>query len=98
MNKLILVPVIIVIAASDFLQLDAARRAHTWGWLGPDMALHWARLFNRAHPDYGSFGHSAKNILSEWVRLDPQRAGKLFAFVIVILLGVILLLGAFVLW
>ena len=80
--RIALAPVILVIAASDFLQLDAARKAHWHGWLAPEMEEHWARLGDPKHPQYGSFGHSAKNILSEWVRLDAQRAGKLFAFLL----------------
>ena len=83
LKRLLLAPVILVIAASDFLQLEAWRRANWWGWLSSGMAAHWERLADRGHPEYGSYGHSAKNILSEWVRLDAQRAGKLFAFLLV---------------
>ena len=73
MIKLLLAPFILLFAALGFLSLDAYRRKNCYGWLSPTMNEHWARLF-----DERSF-HAAKNIMSEWVRLDPQRAGKLFS-------------------
>lgn len=79
--------VILICAALDFPTLDAWRRTHYYGWTSPAMTDHWQRLFKERTP------HAAKNVLSEWVRLDPQRAGKLFAFLLVLsLLGNILLL------
>lgn len=79
--RLLLAPVILVLAALSFLRLDAYRRTNCYGWLSPHMEEHWQRLAHwRREAD---FDHVAKNILSEWVRLDAQRAGKLFAFLLV---------------
>ena len=50
-----------------------------WGWLGSSMAPHWADWEAR---DKGVF-HELKNLGSEWVRLDAQRAAKLGAFLFV---------------
>lgn len=83
--RIILAPVILVCAALGFLALEASRRAHWYGWTAPAMAEHWERLF-ATQPFDGEFYHAAKNIMSEWVRLDPQSAGKLFSFVIIVLI------------
>ena len=90
MIRLALLPLIVVLSAISFVkqslapdnQLDANRRKHFWGWLSPEMEEHWKRLMNPKHPDYGSFNHSAKNVLAEWVTLDPQRAGKAFSLLL----------------
>ena len=90
MRRIALLPVIIACAAFSFLRLEPERRACLYGWVSPEMDVHWVRLWNwRAE---GDFDHAAKNVLSEWVRLDPQRAGKLFSFLLVlsIILGVVL--------
>ena len=79
MMRLLLAPVILICAALGFPMLDAYRRARWYGWTSHLMDEHWRRLYAER-----SF-HAAKNIMSEWVRLDPQRAGKLFSFLIVCL-------------
>lgn len=57
--------------------------ADSWGYLGAGMAPHWARLADRADPEYLSAFHSLKNIGSEWARLDPQRAYKAGCFLLI---------------
>ena len=79
--RLLLAPVILICAALGFPALEAARRANCYGWTSSEMEPHWQRLFDLNHPF-----HDAKNIMSEWVRLDPQRAGKLFSFLVVLCL------------
>ena len=85
--KLLLAPLILLLSALAFPALDAPRRARCYGWLAREMDKHWRRLWRER--TY----HAAKNIMSEWVRLDPQRAGKLFSF----LLTISLLLNALLL-
>ena len=86
MLRLVLAPLIVLLAALGFPALDAYRRKNCYGWLSPHMDEHWHRLYVERSFD------AAKNIMSEWVRLDPQRAGKLFSFLLVlsIILGVVL--------
>lgn len=84
MMRLLLAPLILLLSALGFPALDAYRRKNCYGWLSPDMDEHWRRLFSER-----SF-HAAKNVMSEWVRLDPQRAGKLFSFVIVVLIALLI--------
>ena len=74
MIRLVLAPLIVLLAALGFPALDAYRRKNCYGWTSHLMDEHWHRLYVER-----SF-HAAKNIMSEWVRLDPQRAGKLFSF------------------
>lgn len=88
MIRIGLAPMILAIAALSFLRLDAQRRKHLYGWLSSEMTPHWERLFEWKP---GDIQHDAKNVLSEWVRLDPQRAGKLGAFVIFLLFIALLL-------
>ena len=88
-TRLLAAPVILVLAALSFPRLEAYRRAHCYGWLSPAMDEHWRRLANWR--DEGDFDHVAKNVLSEWVRLDAQRAGKLFAFLLCIALAAAML-------
>ena len=85
--KLILAPVILVCAALGFPALEVYRRAHCYGWTSASMEPHWARLFRWSEPF-----HDAKNVMSEWVRLDPQRAGKLFSFALSVSLAINILL------
>lgn len=89
MIRFLLVPLILLLSALSFLRLESYRRAHAYGWLSPDMEPHWQRLFATK---WGSIQHDAKNVLSEWCRQDPQRAGKLFSFalLVVAILGVLL--------
>lgn len=85
MIRLLLAPLILLASAIAFPALDPYRRKHVYGWTSSAMAEHWQRLFRER-----SF-HAAKNIMSEWVRLDPQRAGKLFSFALVLaLIGAVL--------
>ena len=87
---LLLFPVIIVLSAVSFIQqttrpsdqLDKLRRRNYFGWLSPQMVEHWNRLFS---VPISLWYHSAKNVLAEWVALDPQRAGKLLSFIILVL-------------
>lgn len=85
MMRFLLIPFVLFVAALSFPALEAFRRAHCYGWLAPEMEPHWERLFRERTQ------HAAKNVMSEWVRLDPQRAGKLFSFaLLVVILGVLL--------
>lgn len=59
-----------------------------WGWTGPGMKEHWDRFF--AHP---SDKEARKNLITEWVRLSPERAGKVLAMGIVGLAGIALVLA-----
>lgn len=79
MIRLVLAPLIVLLAALGFLSLDAYRRKSCYGWASHLMDEHWHRLYVER-----SF-HAAKNIMSEWVRLDPQRAGKAFSFALIVL-------------
>lgn len=94
MLRILLALPIILCSALSFVQqmlapnnaLERYRRAHCYGWTSPAMAEHWQRLFALEAPF-----HDAKNVMSEWVRLDPQRAGKLFSFALVLaLIGAVL--------
>jgi len=78
--KLLLAPLIVFLSALSFPRLDDFRRWDCFGWISPAMAEHWQRLY-RERTD-----HAAKNVLAEWCRQDPQRAGKLFSFVTIVLL------------
>lgn len=99
MIRIALLPLILLLSALSFVRqsvapddlLDAERSRNFFGWLAPQMEAHWARLFNRQHHQYGSFNHSAKNVLAEWVALDPQRAGKAFSFVVCVLAAALVL-------
>jgi hypothetical protein len=77
MSRIFLLPLVLLASAWSFPALDAERRAHCYGWLSPSMEPHWARLF-----ECTDIYHDAKNVMSEWVRLDPQRAGKAFSFLL----------------
>lgn len=85
--RILLAPLIVLAAALGFPALERYRRANWYGWTSPAMEPHWQRLFALEAPF-----HDAKNVMSEWVRLDPQRAGKLFSFALVLsfILGAIL--------
>jgi len=75
-------PAILLLSAISLPVLEHERRANVYGWLSPEMDVHWQRLWNWRQE--GDFNHVAKNVLSEWVRLDPQRAGKLFSFLLLV--------------
>lgn len=49
--------------------------ARFFGWLSPEMAPHWSRLWS----DWRVL-HNLKNLTTEWTRLSAQRASKTFAF------------------
>ena len=83
--RLLLATLILLCAALGFPALERYRRAHCYGWTSPAMEPHWQRLFEWR---WGDISHDAKNVMSEWVRLDPQRAGKLFSFLLSISLAV----------
>ena len=86
--RILLAPLILLASALAFPVMERYRRAHCYGWTSPAMAPHWARLFEWR---WGDIYHDAKNVMSEWVRLDPQRAGKLFSFALVLaLIGAVL--------
>jgi hypothetical protein len=77
---------------------DANRVRRWWGWLSPAMGPEWNRLADPAHPDYGSWYHSTKNIGSEWARLDVQRAYKAMSFLLVTLVALALIIGLLLGW
>jgi len=78
MLRVLIAPFILLFAALGFFNLDAWRRAHCYGWTSHLMDEHWHRLYRER-----TF-HAAKNVMSEWVRLDPQRAGKVFSFLVIL--------------
>lgn len=68
---------------------DRDRHRNIGGWDHPQMEEHWVR-WRKTPFDL----HVIKNLLTEWVRDDAQRAGKYLSFVIGVqfILLVILLL------
>lgn len=87
-----MLPLIVLLSGlAPLYQWREPRWRQCAGWLSADMDAHWARLADPQHPDYGSFNHSAKNVLAEWATLDPQRAGKLFSFALLVLAGLLIL-------
>lgn len=86
---ILLLPVILGISAVSFVQQsispnnvkDDLRYDAMAGWLDTRMNEHWERL---AASKSGDFTHDAKNILAEWCRLDPPRAGKTFSFLLAV--------------
>lgn len=76
--RFLLAPFLVLLCALSFLNIDCNRRAWCYGWLSADMSEHWRRLW--AERDQ----HAAKNVLVEWTRLDPQRAAKLFSFLLTV--------------
>jgi hypothetical protein len=84
MSRILLAVPIFLCAALGFVGLERYRRAHCYGWTSGAMEPHWQRLFEWRR---GDIYHDAKNVMSEWVRLDPQRAGKLFSFALSISLA-----------
>ena len=86
MIKLILAPLIVLLSGlAPLYQWREPRWRNCAGWLDPAMGVHWDRLYRE------KTGHAARNILAEWCRLDPQRAGKSFSFILLILLLLCLL-------
>lgn len=87
--RLIWLPVSVVFCALSFVRnvRREDRYKNTLGFLDPSMDQHWRRLF--AERDR----HSAKNVLVEWTRLDPQRAAKAFSFALVVSIFVNLIQG-----
>lgn len=79
MFRIILLPIIIVLSGLAPLYQWSESRYRQWcGWLDSAMNEHWIRLFKERT------GHAARNILTEWTRLDPQRASKLFSFLLML--------------
>lgn len=76
--RLVLAPTLVFLCAVSFLNIDCNRRGWSYGWMSPAMNEHWERLW-----DEHDF-HAAKNVLVEWTRLDPQRAAKLFSFLLTV--------------
>lgn len=54
--------------------------ANAWGWKSPEMAEHWDRYWANRN-DW----EARKNLITEWVRLSPERAGKVFSLLVVTL-------------
>lgn len=89
-----MVPIVLGAAAFSGLQWlwpsrevddkDRGRLRHALGWLAPEMEPHWRRL----EAGEESWFHCAKNVASEWCRLDPQRCVKLQAVLVAVLLMV----------
>jgi hypothetical protein len=57
---------------------DHARLKNFCGITAPEMKPHWDRYLDSPWNI-----HELINLVSEWVRLDPQRAGKMLCFNIV---------------
>lgn len=92
-KKLLYIPIVWALGAKSWLGMlanpgnDYERNAtkYLWGWLDPAMDPHWDRLFK--NPDNEPWAHRAKNIGSEWNRLDAQRGYKAGAFLLAIALS-----------
>lgn len=86
MIRFLFLPLILLLSGlAPLYQWPESRYRWCAGWLSPDMNIHWTRLrFERT-------GHAARNILAEWARLDPQRAGKVLSLLLLISLAVNLL-------
>ena len=79
MIRLTLLPLILLFSGlAPFYQWRESRWRNLAGWLDSKMDIHWDRLKQE------KTSHAARNIMAEWVRLDPQRAGKLFSFLLII--------------
>ena len=80
MIRLALLPLIVLLSGlAPLYQFREPRWRKFAGWLDPAMGLHWDRLYRERT------AHAARNVLAEWVRLDPQRAGKAFSFALIVL-------------
>lgn len=89
MMRLAILPLIALLSGlAPLYQFREPRWRNFAGWLDPAMGVHWDRLYRER-----TF-HAARNVMAEWVRLDPQRAGKLFSLALVLsmLLNVVLML------
>lgn len=72
---------------------DRMRVEHAFGIIDPDMDLWWHQFF---HGDGTSAAWSfelAKNVASEWCKLDAQRAVKFLSLIILFWVTVSLMLG-----
>ena len=76
MRLALLLLIVLLSGLAPLYQFREPRWRNCAGWLDPAMGLHWDRLYRERT------AHAARNILAEWVRLDPQRAGKLFSFLL----------------
>ena len=86
MNRIILAPLIVLLSAlAPLYQWRESRWRKCAGWLDPAMDEHWTRLYAERTD------HAARNVLAEWVRIDPQRAGKAFSFLLIVSLLLCLL-------
>ena len=80
MMRLAILPLIVLLSGLAPLYQFREPRWRNWaGWLDPAMNEHWQRLYAERT------GHAARNVMAEWVRLDPQRAGKAFSFALIVL-------------
>ena len=74
MIRLALLPLVVLLCAlAPLYQWRESRWKRAAGWLSPGMDEHWRRLYTERT------AHAARNVMAEWCRLDPQRAGKLFS-------------------
>ncbi len=81
MIRILFAPLIVALSAlAPLYQFREPRWRNFAGWLDPAMDVHWARL--KAGMWSGDFDHDARNVLAEWCRLDPQRAGKFFSLLL----------------
>ena len=79
MSRLALLPLILLLSAlAPLYQWREPRYRRLCGWLDPAMGVHWDRLYRERT------GHAARNIMAEWVRLDPQRAGKVLSLLLMV--------------
>lgn len=78
---MLLVPIMILSGLAPLYQWRESRYRFWCGWLDPRMNVHWQRLYTERT------GHAARNVMAEWCRLDPQRAGKLFSLALLLTLA-----------
>ena len=77
MIRLALLPLIVILSGLAPIYQWREPRWRKWaGWIAPEMDIHWHRLYRERT------GHAARNVMAEWVTLDPQRAGKFFSLLL----------------
>ena len=82
MPRLALLPLIILLSGlAPLYQFRESRWKRAAGWLSPGMDEHWRRLYRERT------AHAARNVMAEWCRLDPQRAGKTFSLLLLLSLA-----------
>lgn len=67
---------------------DSQRALHWFGFSSPDPE--WQAVLDRAR---GGTAHDKVNVVTEWARLDSQRAAKMASFVAQVMILLLVVLG-----